>query len=199
MVIRKFTPNPNGTGETVIQSAHGLCYDEGKRCAETLFFDYRRQHGLNIKVARIFNTYGARMHPNDGRVVSNFIVQALNGDEITIYGDGEQTRSFCFVDDMIEGCRAAYAECRGVDRAHQSRQPGRIQNSATSQSSLSILPDRGPVSGFFAPRRTTREDGAPDISQAETELGWTPRVSLRVGLERTIDYFDGLLSEKQRS
>ena len=108
------------------------CYDEGKRCAETLFFDYHRQHELAIKVARIFNTYGPRMHPNDGRVVSNFIVQALEGEPITIYGDGSQTRSFCYVDDLIDGVRRADGDAARVHRAGQSRQSGRVHDPASS-------------------------------------------------------------------
>ena len=114
--------SPRTTGATSIRSASRSCYDEGKRCAETLFFDYHRQHRLRIKVARIFNTYGPRMHPNDGRVVSNFIVQALQGEDITIYGDGAQTRSFCYVDDLIEGMVRLMDDRRRLHRAGQHRQ-----------------------------------------------------------------------------
>ena len=170
------------------------CYDEGKRCAETLFFDYRRQHGLGIKVARIFNTYGPRMHPNDGRVVSNFIVQALLNRPITIYGDGEQTRSFCYVDDLIRGLELLMEtdddvtgpinlgnpdEYRVVDLAEK------IIELSNSDSELVFkpLPSDDP------------KQRQPDISRARA-LGFEPAVGLRDGLLRTIEYFDGLLRER---
>ena len=169
------------------------CYDEGKRCAETLFFDYWRQHGLRIKVPRIFNTYGPRMHPNDGRVVSNFIVQALRGEDITIYGDGLQTRSFCYVDDLVE------ALVRTMNTGDDFTGPVNIGNpaeftilalaekviAATGNGSKIVnvqLPDDDPK------RRR------PDIKLAKEKLGWEPMISLDDGLKHTISYFDKILS-----
>lgn len=164
------------------------CYDEGKRCAETLFFDYFRQHGLRIKVARIFNTYGPRMHPNDGRVVSNFIVQALRGAPITLYGDGQQTRSFCYVDDLIEGL------IRLMNTPDEVTGPVNLGNPveftirelaeqvlAQTRSQSSLLQEPLPQDD---PRQRQ-----PDIDLARKLLGWEPAVPLADGLERTIDYF----------
>ncbi|GMQ81587.1 MAG: SDR family oxidoreductase [Rhodothermia bacterium] len=169
------------------------CYDEGKRCAETLFFDYRRQHNLEIKVARIFNTYGPRMHPNDGRVVSNFIVQALKGNELTIYGEGSQTRSFCYVDDLIEGFLALMNTSKQVTGPINLGNPDnrtilelaeRVIDLTGSSSKLVYkeLPSDDPV------RRQ------PDISLARTELNWEPSIGLDDGLKSTIAYFEDLLS-----
>jgi len=171
------------------------CYDEGKRCAETLFFDYHRKHGLDIKVARIFNTYGPRMHPNDGRVVSNFIVQALRSEPITIYGDGTQTRSFCYVDDLIAAFR------KFMDTGEDTIGPINLGNPSeisvlslaktildmTNSSSELIfkeLPSNDPV------RRK------PDISKAKASLDWEPKVSLEHGLAKTIDYFTKKLKDE---
>ena len=173
------------------------CYDEGKRCAETLFFDYYRQHKLRIKVARIFNTYGANMHPCDGRVVSNFIVQALKGDPITIYGDGSQTRAFCFVDDLIEGLTLmmnSRDEFTGPVNLGNPEEftilelARKVTSLTGSRSELVFkpLPSNDPV------RR------CPDISLARTELNWEPRVSLDDGLKVTIEYFRRLLEEKAK-
>ena len=170
------------------------CYDEGKRCAETLFFDYNRQVDLEIKVARIFNTYGPRMAPDDGRVVSNFAVQALRGEPITLYGDGEQTRSFCFVEDMIDGfvkLMASPPEFTGPVNLGNPNETtmhalaDQIKEITGSRSSIEYrpLPDDDPV------RRR------PDIGLAKQNLDWEPRVQLRQGLERTIAYFDELLSK----
>ncbi|MEF2145159.1 MAG: UDP-glucuronic acid decarboxylase family protein [Desulfovibrionaceae bacterium] len=168
------------------------CYDEGKRCAETLFFDYRRQHGLNIRVARLFNTYGPRMALNDGRVVSNFIVQALKGDPLTIYGDGSQTRSFCYVDDMIRGLvdfmelDADFPGPMNLGNPHEStvlelaEEIIRLTGSA-SPIEFRPLPDNDPT------RRR------PDISLADATIGWTPRVPLEDGLKETIVYFRKVL------
>ena len=167
------------------------CYDEGKRCAETLFFDYHRQHGVKIKVARIFNTYGPRMHPADGRVVSNFIVQALNGDAITLYGDGRQTRSFCYVDDLIEGL------IRLMDSPDEVTGPINIGNPAEfSMKELAelVLEQTGSASTIRhepLPADDPRQR-QPDISRAKELLGWSPTVPLREGLERTIGYFRAL-------
>jgi len=168
------------------------CYDEGKRCAETLFFDYRRQHDLPIKVGRFFNTYGPRMHPHDGRVVSNFIVQALTGEPITIYGDGRQTRSFCYVDDLIEATvrlMATPPEFTGPvnlgnpDEFTILELAERVLELTASRSRLEFkpLPQDDPV------------QRQPDIALARNVLGWEPKVPLVAGLRRTIDYFDDLL------
>jgi UDP-glucuronate decarboxylase len=164
------------------------CYDEGKRCAETLFFDYRRQHGLRIKVVRIFNTYGPRMHPNDGRVVSNFIVQALRGDDITIYGDGSQTRSFCYVDDLIE------AMIRAMNTADDFTGPVNIGNPhefTIRQLAEQVIAMTGSSSRLvFLPLPSDDpRQRRPDISQAREILGWEPKIDLKSGLEKTIAYF----------
>ena len=167
------------------------CYDEGKRAAETLFFDYHRQHRVRIKVARIFNTYGPRMHPNDGRVVSNFIMQALRGEPITIYGDGTQTRSFGFVDDLIEGF------CVDVDRRRFPRtgQPWQSQRGQRARSRGAIIAMTGSRSRLvFKPLPADDpKQRQPDISLAREKLGWTPKVELRDGLRRTIDYFKSIV------
>ena len=168
------------------------CYDEGKRCAETLCFDYNRQNDVNIKVVRIFNTYGPRMHPNDGRVISNFVVRALAGDDITVYGDGSQTRSFCYVDDMIEGLIGIMAKSKEFTGPVNLGNPGEytilelaeVITRLTASSSKIIfepLPQDDPL------RRK------PDISLAERELDWRPTVDLERGLKKTIDYFRRLL------
>lgn len=168
------------------------CYDEGNRCAETLFFDYHRQHGVEIKVARIFNTYGPRMHPNDGRVVSNFIVQALRGEDITIYGDGSQTRSFCYVDDLIDGFLAF------MDAPADLVGPVNIGNPV--EFTIRELADQvltmvgGPSRLVFKPLPSDDpKQRRPDISLIQSSLGWAPRVALAQGLERTVDYFRRLL------
>jgi UDP-glucuronate decarboxylase len=170
------------------------CYDEGKRAAETLFFDYRRQHDLDIKVIRIFNTYGPRMHPNDGRVVSNFIVQALKGEPVTIYGDGSQTRSFCYVDDLVDGM------VRLMDTGHDVTGPINVGNPAEFtmlELAEAVLELTGSASSIE--RRPLPQDDPkqrqPDITRARSELGWEPTVALRAGLERTIDYFRGVLAD----
>ena len=168
------------------------CYDEGKRCAETLFFDYRRQHNVDIKVARIFNTYGPRMHPNDGRVVSNFIVQALRGDPVTVYGEGKQTRSFCYVDDLVE------ALVRLMDRPPEFPGPVNLGNPdefTIIELAEKIIAMTGSKSEIVF-RQLPQDDPVrrrPDISVAEEELGWKPKVRLDEGLEKTIAYFDGTL------
>jgi UDP-glucuronate decarboxylase len=164
------------------------CYDEGKRCAETLFFDYWRQHGLRIKVVRIFNTYGPRMHPNDGRVVSNFIIQALNGDDITIYGDGNQTRSFCFVDDLIE------AMIRTMNTPDDFTGPINIGNPREftirelAERVIALTGSRSSLIFKPLPSDDPRQR-QPDISLARTMIDWTPKIELDEGLERTISYF----------
>ena len=168
------------------------CYDEGKRCAETLFFDYYRQHGLHIKVARIFNTYGPRMHPEDGRVVSNFIVQALRGEPITVYGEGIQTRSFCYVDDLVDGL------IRLMDSSDEVTGPinfGNPQEFTIAELAQIILEAVG-SSAQIAHRPLPQDDPTqrrPDISLAKDVLGWSPTVDLTAGLSKTIDYFRELL------
>ena len=168
------------------------CYDEGKRCAETLFFDYRRQHRLSIKVARIFNTYGPNMHPNDGRVVSNFIVQALRNEPITLYGDGEQTRSFCYVDDMID------AFVRLMDSPDTLAGPVNLGNPvefSIRQLAEQVIDLTGSTSALvFEPLPSDDpRQRRPDITLAQEQLGWEPTTQLQVGLDKTITYFDDWL------
>jgi UDP-glucuronate decarboxylase len=169
------------------------CYDEGKRCAETLFFDYHRQHKLRIKVARIFNTYGPRMHPNDGRVVSNFIVQALKGEPISIFGDGAQTRSFCYVDDLIEGFIRLMATDDEVTGPINLGNPGEF---TIRQLAELVIAETGSKSKLvFKP--LPQDDPLqrqPNITLAQKHLGWEPKVPLKDGLRRTIAYFDDFLS-----
>ena len=168
------------------------CYDEGKRCAETLFFDYYRQHSLKIKVARIFNTYGPRMHPNDGRVVSNFIVQALRGNDITIYGDGKQTRSFCYVDDLVE------AFLRFMDTEHDFTGPVNLGNPneftilELAELILELTNSHSKIihQGLPTDDPTQRQ---PDITLATKMLKWSPKVELRDGLTKTIEYFESII------
>jgi len=168
------------------------CYDEGKRCAETLFFDYHRQHRLEIKVARIFNTYGPRMHPNDGRVVSNFIVQALRGEPITIYGEGQQTRSFCYVDDLIEGFIRLMRSPAEVTGPVNLGNPGEFTIRQLAEQVISLTGSRSSLEFRPLPSDdpTQRQ---PDITRARALLGWEPTVALNEGLSRTIRYFDDLL------
>ena len=168
------------------------CYDEGKRCAETLFFDYQRQLGVRIKVARIFNTYGPRMHPNDGRVVSNFVVQALRGEPITLYGDGSQTRSFCYVDDLIEGLIALMDSRDEFTGPVNLGNPQEVRISELAQEVLRMTGSRSEI--VFRPRPSDDPiQRCPDIALARSELGWQPTVALSDGLRPTIDYFAALL------
>ena len=170
------------------------CYDEGKRCAETLFFDYHRQHDLQIKVARIFNTYGPRMHPNDGRVVSNFIVQALRGDDITIYGEGQQTRSFCYVDDLVEGFLRLMNTGDDVTGPMNLGNPGEFTIRQLAERVLELVGSSSKL--IFQPLpQDDPQQRQPDITQARAVLGWEPKVMLDEGLQKTIAYFDALLSE----
>ena len=170
------------------------CYDEGKRCAETLFFDYHRQYGLNIKVARIFNTYGPRMHPNDGRVVSNFIVQALRGDPITIYGDGKQTRSFCFVSDLVEGLRRLMDSPEEVTGPINLGNPGEFTMIELAEAVIRLTGSGSRMVFRPAPVDDPRQR-QPDITKARGKLGWEPTIPLEQGLVHTIAYFDKLLSK----
>jgi UDP-glucuronate decarboxylase len=169
------------------------CYDEGKRCAETLFFDYQRQHGLDIKVIRIFNTYGPRMHPNDGRVVSNFIVQALRGEDLTIYGDGSQTRSFCYVDDLIDGMVRMMNSERGFFGPVNIGNPSEFTMNELADHVLRLTGSRSRVINKTLPTDDPRQR-KPDISLAGSKLGWKPTVSLTDGLAETIRYFKKLLA-----
>jgi len=168
------------------------CYDEGKRCAETLFFDYRRQHGVNIRVARIFNTYGPRMDPNDGRVVSNFIVQALRNDPITIYGEGTQTRSFCYASDMIAGFLAMMAAPDTVTGPINLGNPGEFTIRQLADKVLQMTGSRSKLVYKPLPEDDPLQR-KPDITRARQFLKWEPTVQLEPGLERTIEYFDGLM------
>jgi len=168
------------------------CYDEGKRCAETLFFDYHREVGLEIKVARIFNTYGPRMDPNDGRVVSNFIVQALKGLPLTIYGDGSQTRSFCYVDDLLQGLMAMMESDGDVTGPINLGNPGEYTMKELANLVLELTKSKSElVYGALPADDPVRR--CPDIGRAEKQLGWAPSIALREGLGRTISYFDDLL------
>lgn len=170
------------------------CYDEGKRCAETLFFDYNRQHGLHIKVARIFNTYGPRMHPNDGRVVSNFIVQALRDENITIYGDGSQTRSFCYIDDMVEGLVALMESEDGVTGPINLGNPGEFTIRELAETVIELIGSRSKIVNLPLPADDPKQR-QPDIELARSKLGWDPVVPLREGLVKTIDYYEELLRQ----
>jgi UDP-glucuronate decarboxylase len=168
------------------------CYDEGKRCAETLFFDYHRQHKLRIRVARIFNTYGPRMHPNDGRVVSNFIVQALRGDPITLYGNGSQTRAFCYVDDLIEGWVRLMAAPDDVTGPINIGNPVETTVAELAHKIVDLTGSRSKIEHRPLPVDDPTQR-CPDISRAKSLLGWEPKVPLETGLKRTIEYFDRLL------
>ena len=170
------------------------CYDEGKRCAETLFFDYWRQHRLRIKVARIFNTYGPRMHPNDGRVVSNFIVQALLGRDITVYGDGAQTRSFCYVDDLIDGLTRLMATGDAVTGPINIGNPHEFSMLELAGLVIEMTGSRSKIVHRPLPENDPRQR-RPDISRAQEQLSWTPKTPLKQGLVSTISYFEGLLSQ----
>ncbi len=171
------------------------CYDEGKRCAESLFFDYRRRHGVKIKVARIFNTYGPRMHPQDGRVVSNFIMQALTGGDITIYGDGSQTRSFCYVDDLIGGFMKLLASGDDFPGPVNLGNPGEFTILELAEKILALTGGRGRLIHRPLPEDDPQKR-RPDISLAKKELGWQPAISLDEGLNRTVAYFENLISKK---
>ena len=168
------------------------CYDEGKRCAETLFFDYWRQHKLRIKVARIFNTYGPRMHPNDGRVVSNFIVQALQNQDITMFGDGQQTRAFCYVDDLIEGFIRLMKSEDDVTGPINLGNPGEFTMLELASAVIELTGSRSKIIHKPLPADDPRQR-KPDISKAKSALGWEPKVPLREGLTKTIGYLEELL------
>jgi UDP-glucuronate decarboxylase len=168
------------------------CYDEGKRCAETLFFDYRRQYAMPIKVVRIFNTYGPRMHPSDGRVVSNFVVQALRGEDLTIYGDGSQTRSFCYVDDLIDGFLSMMASPEDFVGPVNIGNPGEFTMIELAETILRLTRSRSRIRFMPLPEDDPRQR-RPDIALAKERLGWAPAVPLEPGLAKTIEYFRGLI------
>ncbi len=170
------------------------CYDEGKRAAETLFFDYHRQHQLDIRVVRIFNTYGPRMHPNDGRVVSNFIVQALKGEDITIFGDGSQTRSFCYVDDLIDGLQRLMNQSDVIGPMNMGN-PNEFTIKELAEAVIEQVGSGSKLSFHDLPADDPRQR-QPDINMARAKLGWEPTTALRDGLSHTIAYFDALLSDK---
>jgi len=189
-------PQPESYRGNVNPIGPRACYDEGKRCAETLFFDYFRQHQLKIRVARIFNTYGPRMHPNDGRVVSNFIVQALNGAPITLYGDGAQTRAFCYVEDLIDGFVKLMAAPDTITGPINLGNPVETSIAELADLVIELTGSRSEI----VRRPLPVDDPAqrcPDITDAERILGWHPETPLANGLTRTIAYFDSLLSEGQ--
>ena len=169
------------------------CYDEGKRCAETLFFDYHRQHGLDIKVARIFNTYGPRMHPNDGRVVSNFIMQALQGHNITIFGEGQQTRSFCYVDDLVEGFLRFMDTEAGFTGPVNLGNPGEFTIRQLAEKVIELTGSKSQLEFKPLPSDDPLQR-QPDISLAKSKLNWEPQIQLEAGLKKTIAYFDAQLT-----
>lgn len=185
-------PQPESYWGNVNPIGPRSCYDEGKRCAETLFFDYYRQHNLDIKVARIFNTYGPRMHPNDGRVVSNFIVQALKGEDITIYGDGSQTRSFCYVDDLIEGFVRMMESEAGFTGPINLGNPTEFSMRELAEKVVLLTGSKSKLVFKPLPEDDPKQR-QPDISLANSKLDWVPHVNLDDGLKETIDYFRRIL------
>ncbi len=185
-------PQPESYRGAVNPIGPRACYDEGKRCAETLFFDYHRQHKLRIKVARIFNTYGPRMHPNDGRVVSNFIVQALRNEDITIYGDGMQTRSFCYADDLVEGFVRLMDTPDEVTGPMNLGNPGEFTIRELAEKVIELTGSKSKMVRKPLPADDPMQR-KPDISFARKTIGWEPRIQLEAGLRRTIAYFEQLL------
>jgi UDP-glucuronate decarboxylase len=186
-------PQPESYWGNVNPIGPRSCYDEGKRCAETLFFDYHRQHRLDVRVVRIFNTYGPRMHPNDGRVVSNFIMQALRGDDITIYGDGRQTRSFCYVDDLIDGMVRMMESDAAAPGPVNIGNPKEFTMLELAQAVVAQTGSRSKIVHRELPQDDPRQR-QPDIAKARQQLGWEPNVPLEQGLQRTIDYFRGMVA-----
>ncbi|UXY52074.1 UDP-glucuronic acid decarboxylase family protein [Pseudomonas tohonis] len=181
-------PQPEGYWGRVNPIGIRSCYDEGKRCAETLFFDYYRQHQLEIKVMRIFNTYGPRMHPNDGRVVSNFIVQALRGEDITIYGTGEQTRSFCYVDDLVDGMLRLMDSPADITGPINVGNPGEFSMLELAEKVILLTSSKSKLIFKELPADDPRQR-RPDIALAKEKLNWEPKISLDDGLQKTVDYF----------
>jgi UDP-glucuronate decarboxylase len=191
-------PQPEAYWGNVNPIGPRSCYDEGKRCAETLFFDYWRQHKLRIKVARIFNTYGPRMHPNDGRVVSNFIVQALRGDDITIYGDGSQTRSFCYVDDLVDGLMGLMASGDDVTGPVNLGNPTEFSMLQLAEAVIDLTNSKSKLAFRDLPQDDPKQR-QPVIDQANDKLNWRPTTPLREGLVKTIAYFDALLARLDKA
>jgi UDP-glucuronate decarboxylase len=185
-------PQPESYWGNVNPIGFRSCYDEGKRCAETLFFDYRRQHNLRIKVARIFNTYGPRMHPNDGRVVSNFIIQALKGETITVYGEGLQTRSFCYVDDLVEGFIRLMGTRDDFTGPVNLGNPGEFTILELAQLVIEMTGSKSKIDHLPLPSDDPKQR-KPDITLAKKELDWVPGIKLHDGLVKTIAYFDAFL------
>jgi UDP-glucuronate decarboxylase len=185
-------PQPESYKGSVSTTGIRACYDEGKRCAETLFFDYHRQHKVDIKVMRIFNTYGPHMHPNDGRVVSNFIVQALKGEDITIFGDGMQTRSFCYVDDLIDGMHRLMNSREGFTGPVNIGNPGEFTMLELAQKVLQLTGSKSQLKFLPLPQDDPMQR-KPVIDLAKKELGWEPKVQLEEGLKKTISYFEKVI------
>ncbi|EHJ48996.1 UDP-glucuronate decarboxylase [Solidesulfovibrio carbinoliphilus subsp. oakridgensis] len=188
-------PQPESYWGNVNTIGFRSCYDEGKRCAETLFFDYRRQHNLRIKVARIFNTYGPRMHPNDGRVVSNFIIQALRGEPLTVYGQGQQTRSFCYVDDLIEAFLRLMETPDDFTGPVNTGNPGEFTILELAQMVIEYTGSKSVIDYRPLPQDDPKQR-RPDITLAKAKLDWEPKVPLTEGLKKTIEYFDAFLRGK---
>ncbi len=190
-------PQPEDYWGHVNPVGYRSCYDEGKRCAETLFFDYYRQHKVEIKVARIFNTYGPNMHPNDGRVVSNFIMQALLGRPITIYGEGQQTRSFCFVDDLVEGFVRLMNSPSEVTGPINLGNPGEFTIRELADMIIELTGSKSTIEHLPLPPDDPKQR-RPDITRARNTLGWEPKIALREGLTRSIPYFERVLRGQKR-
>ena len=193
MAIPTVSPQPESYRGNVNPLGPRACYDEGKRCAETLFFDYHRQHRTRVKVVRIFNTYGPRMHPQDGRVVSNFIIQALTGQDITLYGDGLQTRAFCYVDDLIEGFVRMMATPDEITGPINLGNPHEITVRELAERIIAITGAKSRLVHAPLPQDDPMQR-CPDITLARATLGWEPNVALDQGLGRTIAYFERLLN-----
>jgi UDP-glucuronate decarboxylase len=191
-------PQPESYRGSVNPIGPRACYDEGKRCAETLFFDYHRQHKLRIKVARIFNTYGPRMHPNDGRVVSNFVVQALKGEPITIYGDGQQTRSFCYVDDLVDGFVKLMDSPDTVTGPVNLGNPGEFTIRELAEKVIDLTGSKSKMIRKPLPADDPMQR-KPDITLAKKALGWEPGIDLEAGLRKTIAYFETLLRDELKA
>ncbi|MCX7071000.1 MAG: SDR family oxidoreductase [Gammaproteobacteria bacterium] len=189
-------PQPEDYWGHVNPVGYRSCYDEGKRCAETLFFDYHRQHKVEIKVARIFNTYGPNMHPNDGRVVSNFIMQALLGRPITIYGEGQQTRSFCFVDDLVEGFVRLMNSPEDVTGPINLGNPGEFTIRELAELVIELTGSKSTLEHLPLPPDDPKQR-RPDITRARNTLGWEPKIALREGLQRSIPYFERVLRDQK--
>jgi UDP-glucuronate decarboxylase len=186
-------PQPESYWGRVNPIGPRACYDEGKRAAETLFFDYHRQHGMPIRVARIFNTYGPRMAPDDGRVVSNFVLQALRGEPLTIYGDGSQTRSFCYVSDLIDGFVRLMDNDKGLVGPVNLGNPGEFTMKELADAVIDVTGSKSTIEHKPLPQDDPRQR-QPDISLAKKELGWEPTIQLGEGLEKTVEYFRGVLA-----